>query len=200
MSTLLQIKASIFSGDGQSSQLADRFVRQWQARHPAGRLITRDLAADPVPHLDAARFRAFGTDADDRTPEQQAHVAYSDQLIGELQQADALVIGLPMYNFGIPSQLKAYFDHVARAGVTFRYTPNGPQGLLSGTQVTILAARGGRYEGTPKDTQSRYVRDFLNFIGLTDISFIYAEGLAMGDQQRAAALDGAAEHIEQLAA
>jgi len=105
-----------------------------------------------------------------------------------------------MYNFGVPSVLKAYFDHVARAGVTFRYTEKGPIGLLTGKKVYVLAARGGLYAGTPKDSQTGYVRDFLGFLGLTDIEFVYAEGLAMGEASKQAALGKAHEALEQLAA
>ncbi len=119
-----------------------------------GKVIKRDLAQDPVPHLTAERFTAFGTPASQRTLEQQRLVAESDALIDELRRADVLVIGLPMYNFGVPSTLKAYFDHVARAGVTFRYTADGPVGLLTGKQAYVFATRGGqsrRHRDRPAD-------------------------------------------------
>ena len=115
MKTLLQIRASIFSDGGQSSRLAERFVSQWRALNHRGEVITRDLARDPVPHLTAERFQAFLAKPGERTLPQEADVAYSDALIGELERADVIVIGLPMYNFGVPSALKAYFDHIARA-------------------------------------------------------------------------------------
>src|SRR5579864_6061738 len=146
MSTLLQINASINNGSGQSSQLANQFVAAFLERHPDTKVVVRDVAAsEPVPHLDAERFGAFRTAPAERTAVQQAAVAYSDALIAELQQADLIVLGLPMYNFGVPSQLKAYFDHVARAGVTFRYTETGPVGQLTGKKVYVFAARGGIY-------------------------------------------------------
>ena len=144
MQTILHLNTSIFGDDGQSSRLAAEFV----ARIPRARVIARDLARDPVPHLDAARFGAFLSKPETRTAEQRAVLAYSDMLIEELRQADTIVLGLPMYNFGIPSQLKAYFDHVARAGVTFRYTEKGAVGLLTGKQAYVFAARGGLYAGT----------------------------------------------------
>jgi FMN-dependent NADH-azoreductase len=162
--------------------------------------VLRDLARDPVPHLTAERFQAFSTPADQRSPAQQAIAAQSDALIDELRGADVVVLGLPMYNFGIPSTLKAYFDHIARAGVSFRYTAEGPQGLLGDKKVYILAARGGQYQGTPLDTQSAYVRDFLNFLGLRDIEFVYAEGLARGGEHKERSLVTAGQSIEQLAA
>jgi FMN-dependent NADH-azoreductase len=127
-------------------------------------------------------------------------VAYSDALIEELKSADTLVLGLPMYNFGIPSTLKAYFDHIARAGVTFRYTDKGAVGLLTGKRAVVFASRGGRYAGTPLDTQTGYVRDFLRFIGIEDVEFVYAEGLAMGEETKAAALAGARRELQRLAA
>ena len=127
-------------------------------------------------------------------------VEYSDALIAQLRSADVLVLGLPMYNFGVPSQLKAYFDHVARAGETFRYTSQGPVGLLTGKRAYIFAARGGRYAGTPLDTQTGYVRDFLHFIGIERVEFVYAEGLAMSEESKSSGLARASERIEQLAA
>jgi len=131
----------------------------------------------------------------------QARVAAeSDALIAELRSADVVVIGLPMYNFGVPSTLKTYFDHVARAGETFRYTANGPEGLLQGKRACVIATRGGRYAGTARDLQSAFVRQFLGFIGITDVEFVYAEGLAMGEEARVAALAEAGKRIEQLAA
>jgi len=200
MNTLLKINASLFSANGQSSQLTERFAAAWQASHPGRRVVERDLAANPVPHLDGARFMAFLAKPEERSAEQQAVVDFSDALIAELRAADAVVIGLPMYNFGIPSQLKAYFDHIARAGVTFRYTANGPEGLITGKKVYVLATRGGVYAGTPQDSQTAYVRDFLGFIGITDLEFIYAEGLNMGDESKNAALAQAHQSLAALTA
>lgn len=199
MTTLLQIKSSLFAQDGQSSRLADRFVAGWEKRHPQGRVAIRDLAAHPVPHLTAERFQAFLAQPADRTPEQHAFVDHSDALIAELREADEIVLAVPTYNFGIPSTLKAYFDHIARAGVTFRYTANGPEGLLRDKKVHIVAARGGFSVGTPQDTVTRYVQDFLNFLGLRSIDFIYAEGLSISLTQKEASLQQAQQAIERLA-
>jgi len=199
MQTLLQIKSSIYSDNGESTRLANRFVKGWSASNPAGTVIIRDLMAEPVPHLDAARFGALVSKPENRTAEQAQVVAYSDALIDELRRANVVVIGLPMYNFGVPSTLKAYFDHVARAGVTFRYGEKGPVGLLTGKKVLVFAARGGLYQGTPRDTQTTYVRDFLAFLGMTDIEFIYAEGLAMGPAAKDGALEKAHAHADRLA-
>ncbi len=199
MTTLLKINASLFSTQGQSSQLAERFVAARQAATPDLKVVTRDLAAEPVPHLDAARFLSFLAKPEERSAEQQAVVAYSDALIEEIRQADEIVIGLPMYNFGVPSTLKAWFDHIARAGVTFRYTATGPEGLLTGKKVTVFAARGGLYAGTPKDSQTTYVRDFLAFIGITDVEFVYAEGLNLGEESKSAALAAAHGKLAELA-
>ena len=201
MTTLLQINASINNDSGQSSRLANQFVETFRARDPHAKVVVRDVAAaEPVPHLTAERFGAFITKSEERSAAQHAVVAYSDALIEEIKQADVVVIGLPMYNFGVPSQLKAYFDHIARAGVTFAYTEKGPVGKLTGKKVYVFAARGGQYSGTPMDTQTGYVRDFLAFLGMTDVQFVYAEGLAISPQSKEASLAKAAAHIARLAA
>jgi FMN-dependent NADH-azoreductase len=198
--TLLQINASIFSNHGQSTRLADEFVAAWRASNPDTKVIVRNLAEETVPHLDAERFGAFLAKPGERSVEQQAVVEYSDALIDELKRADVLVLGLPMYNFGVPSTLKAYIDHIARAGATFKYTEKGPVGLLTGKKAYVFATRGGLYAGTPLDTQTGYVRDMLRFLGIDDVEFIYAEGLAIGAERKAAALSQAQRAIERLAA
>jgi len=200
MKILLQVNTSMYSSSGQSSKLAEQFVAAWRGQNPGAQVIVRDLARDPVPHLDAARFQAFVAKPEARTPEERAIVRYSDQLIGELRRADVIVTGLPMYNFGVPSTLKAYFDHIARAGVTFRYTENGPVGLLTGKKAYVFAARGGKYAGTPLDTQTGYVRDFLRFLGIEEVEFVYAEGLAISDASRLESLARAQRAIRRLVA
>jgi FMN-dependent NADH-azoreductase len=198
MKTLLQINASMFSDKGQSSRLANQFVAAWRAAHADGNVIDRDLGNAPVPHLTAQRFGALIAKPEERSAEQQAVVDFSDALIDELKRADVIVLGLPMYNFGIPSSLKAYIDHIARAGVTFAYTDKGPVGLMSGKKVYVFAARGGHYVGTPMDTQTTYVRDLFRFLGIGDVEFIYAEGLNMGEQSKQSALANAQSAIKQL--
>ena len=198
MKTILQINASIQAGNGQSSKLADEFVAGLREQHPDAKLIVRDLARDPVPHLDAERFGAFVTPIEKQTARQQEVIDYSDALIAELKRADAIVLGLPMYNFGVPSQLKAWFDHVARAGVTFRYTEKGPVGLLTGRKAWVLATRGGRYAGTPGDHETPFVRQFLGFLGISDVEFVYAEGLAISETSKREALAGAVNAIRRL--
>src|SRR5215470_8676889 len=200
MKTLLQLNTSMFTEGGQSTRLAERFVAGWRKANPGAKLFVRDIGREPVPHLTAERFGAFLSKPEDRTDEQRAIAAFSDALIDELKRADVIVIGLPMYNFGVPSSLKAYFDHVARVGVTFRYTPKGPVGLLTGKRVYVFASRGGAYAGTPLDTQSAYVRDFLRFIGIDDVEFVYAEGLNMGADRKESALSIAHEAIDRIAA
>jgi FMN-dependent NADH-azoreductase len=195
MKTILQIQSSLFNGNGQSSRLASEFVAR---AFPDAQVTVRDLARDPVPHLDGERFSAFVAKKQDRTAVQEAVVAYSDALIGELRRADVLVIGLPMYNFGVPSQLKAWIDHIARAGETFRYTEKGPQGLLTGKKAYIFATRGGLYAGTAADTQTQYLRQLLEFVGIADIEFVYAEGLAISEASRNAGLAAAQQRMESL--
>lgn len=198
MKTLLLIKTSLFPDGGQSGKLAERYAAAWRDTNPGGTVVVRDLGRDPVPHLDGVRFSAFLAKAGERTTEQQRVVDHSDALIDEIRRADIVVIGLPMYNFGVPSTLKAYFDHIARAGVTFRYSDQGPVGLLGGRKVIVFAARGGMYAGTPGDMQTGFVRTFLGFLGLTDIEFVYAEGLAVGEASRTESLARAHVAIARL--
>jgi len=195
MNTILNLNSSIFGDGGQSSRLAAQFIAQF----PAARVVRRDLSSNSLPHLDAERFGAFLSKPESRTPAQQQVLNDSDALIAELKEADTLVIGLPMYNFGIPSQLKAYFDHVARAGVTFKYTEKGAVGLLTGKKAYVFAARGGLYQGTPRDTQTAYVRDFLAFLGITDVQFVFAEGLAISEASKLEALASAQSVLRNLA-
>lgn len=198
MKTLLQLNTSLFSNQGQSSLLASRFVENWKNDYPEGKVIVRDMAIDPVPHLDAGRFAAFSSKVETRTVEQQNIVDYSDNLINELKSADVIVLGLPLYNFGVPSILKAYIDHITRAGSTFRYTAEGPVGFLTGKKAFIFAARGGKYAGTSMDTQTDYIKEILGFIGITDVEFVYAEGLAMGEESKQKGLAEAHDRIVQL--
>ena len=196
MKTLLSIRTGLFGPQGASSQLAERFAAGWQQRNPGSKVVTRDLAADPVPHLTAESFMAFGTKPQDRTPEQQAAVAYSDSLIAELRAADAIVLAVPMYNFSVPSTLRAYFDHIARAGVTFRYTATGPEGLLAGLRAYVFLTRGGVYpEGA--ETQTAYVRQFLQFLGI-EAEFVSADGLGLGEESRRQSLATAEQRIATL--
>jgi FMN-dependent NADH-azoreductase len=195
---LLQINASLFSEAGQSSLLAEHFVAARKAADPALSVVVRDLGRQPVPHLTAERFQAFLSQPEERTAEQSAILAESNALIDELAAADVIVIGLPMYNFGVPSTLKAYFDHVARAGVTFRYTATGPVGLLTGKKAYVLATRGGSYANTAGDMQTAYVRQFLAFLGITDVEFVYAESLAIGETQKLASLASAVAAIDRI--
>ena len=198
MTTLLQINTSARTA-GHANRLANAFVEAWRAAHPEDRIVLRDLTADPVPHLTETTLNAFFTPPEQRDASLQAAVSLSDALIAEIQAAEVIVIGVPMYNFGIPSTLKAYFDHIARAGITFRYTSEGPEGLLKGKRAIILAARGGKYSGTPMDTQTAYLRDFLGFVGISDVTFVYAEGLALGEESFAMADEAARLQIQALA-
>ncbi len=199
MNTLLQIKSSLFGDNGNSSTLSNEFVQNWRAQHPDGKVVVRDLAEEAVPHLTAARVSAFFTPADKRSAEQQGFVDYSDILINELKEADAIVIGVPLYNFGIPSTLKAYFDQLARAGVTFKYSETGPVGLLADKPVHIIAARGGFHVGKTSDSQTAYLNTFLNFLGFKSIHYIYAEGLNLSATKDQSLID-AREKIEQATA
>lgn len=179
---ILQINSSARSAGANSTRLADSITARLKAANPAAVVELRDLAANPHPVLDEAAIGALFTPAEQRTPEQAARVALDDALIAQVQSADAIVLGVPMYNFGVPVQLKTWIDAIARAGVTFRYTENGPEGLLKGKKVYVALARGGIYRDTPADSQVPYLKGVLGFLGMTDVEFIYAEGLAMGPE------------------
>lgn len=193
---LLQILSGIFGEHSQSTVLAQQFAASWQSANSNGEVVVRDLINEEVPHLNATTIMAFGTPEADRTAEQQALVSKSDDLIQEIKDADAIVMGVPMYNFAVPTQLKAYFDQLARAGVTFQYTENGPKGMLEDKPVYVMAARGGMHKGLPTDTQTDFIKTFLGFIGLHDVRFVYAEGVNMGDEAKEQAIHQAKQDIE----
>jgi FMN-dependent NADH-azoreductase len=196
MTTILQINSAARSQGAQSTLLVNELTEKLQQSNPGAQVVVRNLQAEPLPHLDDSILGAFFTPADQRTPEQAAISARSEALIAELQAADIIVIGAPMYNFGISSQLKTYFDFVSRAGISFQYTADGSEGFVKGKKVFVVTARGGKYVGTPDDTHTPYLQTFLGFLGMTDVNFIYAEGLAMGPDAAGAALAGAREAIE----
>jgi FMN-dependent NADH-azoreductase len=193
---ILQINASARRDGANSTRVANDIVARLRATHPGATLSVRDLAAEPHPVLDESTLGALFTPAEQRSAAQAARVALDDARIAELQAADAVVLGVPMYNFGISAQLKQWIDAVVRNGVTFRYTATGPEGLLKDKKVYVALARGGRYRGTELDSQVPYLRTVLGFIGLTDVHFVYAEGLNMGDASVAQGFAEAAADIE----
>ncbi|MFN3984032.1 MAG: FMN-dependent NADH-azoreductase [Rhodocyclaceae bacterium] len=193
---ILQINASARVEGAQSTRLANLIAAQLRERNPEATLQVRDLAVQPHPALDEAALGALFTEAQQRTPEQAARVALDDALIAEVQAADVLVLGVPMYNFGVSAQFKNWIDAIARAKVTFRYTENGPEGLLKGKTVYVALARGGVYRDTPADSQVPYLRTILGFLGMTDVRFIYAEGLAMGPDAATQAFERAQQDLE----
>ncbi len=195
---ILQINASARREGANSTRIADMVVQRLLQRDPQARLSLRDLAVTPHPMLDEAALGALFTPAGQRSAEQAARVALDDALIREVQAHDVLVIGVPMYNFGVPSQLKNWIDAIARAGVTFRYTESGPQGLLTGKTVYLALARGGRYRDTAADAQVPYLKTVLGFLGMTDLRLIYAEGFAMGPEAAAQALVQAQADLESV--
>ena len=197
---ILQINASARSAGANSTRLADAVSKRLQAAHSGAVVELRDLAVQPHPVLDEAALGALFTPAEQRSPEQAARVALDDALIAQVQSADAIVLGVPMYNFGVPVQLKAWIDAIARAGVTFRYTENGAEGLIQGKKVYVALARGGLYRDTPADSQVPYLKSVLGFLGMTDVEFIYAEGLAMGPDAATKAFVEAQAQIDTIAA
>ncbi len=195
---ILQIHSSARVEGSFSAKLAHQLVARLQAQQDNTQLVFRDLAKQPHPMLDEAALQALFTPAAQRSAEQAARVALDDALIAELQASDVIVIAAPMYNFGITSLLKNWIDAVARAGVTFRYTANGPEGLVTGKKVYVVLTRGGVYENTPLDTQQAYLKSFFAFLGMSDVEFLFAEGLAMGEAAAQQALAKVEQQIQEV--
>jgi FMN-dependent NADH-azoreductase len=193
---ILQINSSARANGSESTRMNDKLVAGLVAKHAGATVVRRDLASDPHPVIDEATLGALFTPADQRSPEQAARVAQDDALIAEVQAADVVVIGAPMYNFGMPIQLKAWFDAIARAGVTFRYTESGPEGLLKNKKVFVATSRGGIYP-EDADPQVPHIRMLLNFLGMADATFVYSNAQAMGPD---AATKGQAEADAVVAA
>ena len=197
MTKFLVIRSSANGAASVSNQLIDQYLAAVTATDPAAQVTQRDLDRDPIPHVTSATLAGIGRAAPE-TSETQGARELSDRLIGELLATDTLVIGLPMYNFGMPSTLKSWFDHVLRAGTTFRYTAAGPEGLVTGKRAVILAARAGAYSEGGPDFQLTHVKTLLGFIGITDIEVVLVEGQAFGPDAAAAAMASALEKIDQL--
>jgi len=193
MATALILTSSAAGGASVSSELVRETVDLLKAEDPGLAVITRDLGADPLPHFDEAVLQAMGPDAP-TSEAVKASRARADALITELKAADVIVMGAPMYNFGIPSTLKAWFDYVLRPGETFRYTEAGPEGLLAGKRAILVLTRGGFYSDGPLqalDAQEPHLKTMLNFIGIDDIAVVRAEKLAFGPEAREDAIGGA---------
>jgi FMN-dependent NADH-azoreductase len=206
MPTLLHIDSSPLE-TSISRELTREFATSWKAKNPTGNVIDRNLAANPSKPIDQTWIGAAYTPDTARTDAQKAILASSDILIDELQKADEIVIGVAMHNFSIPSVLKLWIDQIARAGKTFSYGANGPEGLLKGKKATILIASGGVYEtGTPAGAMNfvePYLRAVLGFLGITDVNFVTAAGAAqimMGAIDRETFLKPTLEQVRALAA
>jgi len=200
MSKVLVLNSSALGGASVSSQLVQDVLAELRARDPRLIVTVRDLGANPIPHLNSDSATAL-RGAAPRNEAQAAAQELSDTLIAELKAADTIVIGAPMYNFGIPSTLKAWFDYVLRAGITFRYTEAGPVGLLEGKRAIVIESRGGYYsEGATKvlDSQEPHLKTLLGFVGIKDTTFIRVEKLAFGPEARRQAFDGARAQLGQL--
>lgn len=194
---ILQINTSVRRENANSSRVARQISERLRTRHPEASFVLRDFAETPHPVLDADAVTAMFTPAEQRTPEQAARMAQDEVLVQEFLAADVIVLGVPMYNLSSPVQFKIWIDAITKAGVTFRYTAQGAEGLVKGKKVYVALARGGRYRDTAFDTQVPYIKTILGFIGLSDVEFIYAEGLNMGET---AAEQGFAEAAAQIAA
>ena len=199
MSNVLIIESSARQQGSFSRQLTRQFISQWQAVRPGDQVTVRDLALNPVPHLDANLLGGWMKPEAQRSADEQASLKRSDELTDEVLGADVLVLAAPMYNFAIPSTLKAWLDHVLRAGVTFKYTETGPQGLLTGKKAYVLTARGGLYAGSTTDHQEPYLRQVMAFIGIHDVTFIHAEGLNLGGDFQEKGLNQAKARLTAIA-
>ena len=198
---ILQVNSSArayANGAGShSTRLANELVQRLRQAHPGAQLTLRDLRLNPHPVLDEPALQALFTPAEHRTPAQAARVALDDELIDELMAADVVVLAAPMYNFGVSAQLKAWIDAVSRAGRTFRYTEKGPIGLVTGKTVYVVRTSGGMHRASPTDQVTPYLQTLLGFLGMTDVRFVYAEGLAMGPQAEQRAIDSARAEMDQ---
>lgn len=200
MTKALILSTSVSGAASVSNRLTGEFATQLRRRDPSVEIVTRDLAADPVPHLLPETVAGIRAKAETET--EHAARALSEQLLAELKAADLLVIGAPMYNFGIPSTLKAWFDYVLRAGISFRYTENGPEGLITGKKAVVIETRGGLYSEGPAvslDSQEPHLRTMLGFMGVTDVVFVRAEKLGFGPEAVSAAIEGAIAELGDFA-
>lgn len=201
MTKILIINSSTLGEHSVSRKLTGSFAASWREADPTVEVKVRDIGAEPVPHLVPETW--VGVRGEPMTEREQEARQLSDALIAEVEEADILVIGAPMYNFGIPSTLKAWFDHVLRAGVTFRYTAEGPEGLMKGKPAIVIESRGGLYSSGPAsgmDSQEPHLRTMLGFIGIKDVLFVRAEQLSRGGDGAAAAVARAEEELVKIAA
>ncbi|WP_374438996.1 FMN-dependent NADH-azoreductase [Pseudomonas panipatensis] len=195
---LLHIDSSILGEASASRQLSQEVVQAWRAAEPGVQVTYRDLAADAISHLSSASLVAANTPAELRDAAQKHEAALGESSIEEFLAADAIVIGAPMYNFSVPSQLKAWIDRIAVAGKTFRYTEKGPEGLAGGKKVIIVSSAGGIHAGQPSGAAHEdYLKLVLGFLGISDIEVVRAQGLAYGDELRQQALSAARQQIAE---
>ena len=195
---VLRLHTSLFAEGSVSSQLVEDLTEALDSKIGQLNIVDRDFRSTPIPHLDGERLNALMTKEEERTAEQQTAVEFADSLIDEVKAADVLIIALPMYNFSVPSMFKAWFDHVARAGVTFAYTENGPKGLLEGKKAYLVSAMGGVHEAGQSDFLRPYVELLMKFIGIDEIEFVTANGLNMGDDSRQKGLEEAKAKISDI--
>ena len=195
---LLHIDSSILGDNSASRQLSGEVVKAWQAAHPGLDVSYRDVAAEAIEHFSAATLVAAGTSAELRDAAQKHEAQLSADTLAQFMAADAVVIGAPMYNFTIPTQLKAWIDRIAVAGQTFRYTENGPEGLCGNKKVIVISTSGGLHSGQATGVAHEdYLKVVLGFLGITDVEFVRAHGLAYGDEMRSKAMNDAHAQINQ---
>jgi len=197
MTKLLQINSGIRLNGSNTRTISQMIVERWKLKNTSGEVVIRDLVNNPVPHLDELTLDAFYTPPEKQSLEMKEAIQESDELVNEFLDADVIVIGAPVYNLGIPSTLKSYFDHIVRVGKTFQYSANGPKGLVTGKKVYIVTARGS-FRNPELDTHGNFLVELIQFFGITDIEVIHAEGLAISDESRENSLKKAEATISEL--
>lgn len=201
MQKILVLKSSILAGHSHTNKMADYFIGQWRKNHADDAITVRDLSANPVPVLDNEIISGMNVPAGGAlTAHQLSANALQKELIDELFAHDVIVFTAPMYNFTIPTQLKTWLDFIASAGKTFRYTENGAEGLVLGKRAIVLTARGGFHRDQTSDLIVPFMKQFLGFIGINEVEFIFAEGVAMGEESADKAQCDARLCVEQLSA
>ncbi|PSH64085.1 MULTISPECIES: FMN-dependent NADH-azoreductase [Phyllobacterium] len=202
MSSILLVTSSPRGAASHSTRVATELAQKLQAKTPGAKIVTRDLANNPLPHIDADYTSGIYTPAESRSAQQQSVVGVSDAIVDELFAADAVVIATGLINFNISSTLKSWIDHIARAGKTFSYGADGPKGLVTGKKVYVVIASGGVYSSGPAasfDHATPYLKATLGFLGMTDVEVVRIEGVAMGPEAEAKAISSALDYTSDLA-
>ena len=199
MKKVLRVDSGINKANSVTRNLTDDFIRQWKENHPDDIITVRDVIDPLIPHIDETIVAGFFTPPEHHSPKTQEVTQLSDELIGEILEADVIVLGAPVYNLGIPSTLKSYIDHIVRVGKTFNYTEKGPQGFVEGKKLYIITARGGLSD-PDQDVHANYLKQIFGFLGISEIQFFQAQGLAFGEESKESAVQNVKSSIRKMTA